>query len=92
MQDPSWPKTLEEAADMVLNNLTDDEKKQLRDTKFENLIHFHFSLGTTIRNILGLWQGNDELIKSSGCDHPDDCSMKIIERAWEKLHEDITKE
>ena len=92
MQDSSWPKTVEEAACLILDKLTDDEKKQLRDTKFENLIHYHFNLGLSIRNNLGLWQGNEALLKSSGCDHPDDCSMKIIERAWEKLQEDIMRE
>ena len=92
MQDPSWPKTLEEAADLFLNNITDDEKKQLQDTKRESLIHLHFSLGTTIRNKLDLWRGNEALLKSSGCDHPDDCSIKIIERVWEKLQEDITED
>ncbi len=92
MKDSNYPKTAEEAARLVLDKLTNDEKHHLQDAKRESLIHFHFSLGTTIRNKLGLWHGNEALLKSSGCDHPDDCSMKIIERAWEKLQEDIVKE
>ncbi len=87
MKDSNYPKTVEEAADVVLNNMTNDEKKHLKDAKRESLIHFHFSLGTTIRNKLGLWSGNEVLLKSSGCEHPDDCSMKIIERVWEKIQE-----
>ena len=87
MKDSNYPKTVEEAADVVLDNLTNDEKKHLQDTKRESLIHYHFSLGNEIRNKLGLWHGNEALIKSSNCDHPDDCSMKIIVRAWEKIQE-----
>ncbi len=92
MQYTSWPKTIEEAADVVLNNMTDDEKKQLQDTKRESLIHYHVSLGNEIRNKLGLWHGNEALLKSSNCDHPDDCSMKIIERAWEKIQENSAED
>ncbi len=92
MKDSNYPKTVEEAACLILDNMTQDEKKHLQDANRESLIHYHFSLGVEIRNKLGLWSGNEALLKSSGCDHPDDCSMKIIERVWEKLQEDIYKE
>ncbi|MHA1918479.1 MAG: DUF6794 domain-containing protein, partial [Promethearchaeota archaeon] len=43
-----------------------------------------------VRNEFGLWQGNDELLKSCAKKdpliHPDDVSSIIIEELWKKLN------
>jgi hypothetical protein len=85
MDKNEWPKTLEEAADLILSRLRDKDKTVLRNTKKDDLIMYHHGWGMGIRNEFGLWQGNQALLKSCGCSHPDDCSMRIMERVWEKL-------
>jgi len=84
-QSSDWPRTIEEAADRILENMSADDRARVRDTKREDLIGFHFGWGTGIRNAFGLWTGNQALLDSSGSDDPDDCSMRIIECVWEKL-------
>jgi hypothetical protein len=50
------------------------------------LIGLHFGLGMWIRNNLGLWQGNDELMQvireRDQAIHTDDVSMVIIAAVW----------
>jgi hypothetical protein len=85
-QVPDWPTTVEEAADRILEGLSADDRTRVRDTRREDLIRYHHGWGNGIRNAFGLWAGNEALLESSGCRHPDDCSAKIIQRVWEKLH------
>jgi Domain of unknown function (DUF6794) len=92
MDKSAWPKTLEEAADVILSRLGKKDKRILRGTKREDLIQYHHGWGTGIRNEFGLWQGNEALLESCGCVHPDDCSMKIMELVWEKLQSGPKKE
>lgn len=84
-EDPVLPRTVEEAADRLIGVLSAADLKKVRETKRQDLILYHFGWGTGIRNEFGLWQGNSALLESSGSFHPDDCSMMIIERVWEKL-------
>lgn len=84
-QAPGWPKTVEEAAQRILETMSEEDRKRVRETHRQDLIRFHHGWGSGIRNAFGLWQGNTALLESSGCVHPDDCSMVIIERVWEKL-------
>ena len=79
----NWPKTIDEAAERLLTELSEKEKERLKNTPEDELIVFHFSLGIFVRNHFGLWAGN--LCQSAM--HPDDISSAIIKRAWEKLHE-----
>ena len=84
------PKTLESSVDLIISKLSPENLNKLKQEKRCNLIGYHHGLGTNIRNSLGLWQGNQELIKdvcgSEGC-HPDDVSMKIIHGIWNKLND-----
>ncbi|MBL8394611.1 MAG: hypothetical protein JNK99_07665 [Candidatus Accumulibacter sp.] len=55
----------------------------------------HFGLGMWIRNSLGLWKGNDELMQAikerNQSIHPDEASMVIVEAVWERLREMVPK-
>lgn len=82
-----WPKTVEEAAASLIGRMSAEDKQRVRETRREELILYHHGWGTGIRSALSLWKGNDALLASSGAWHPDDCSMRIIERVWEKLQE-----
>jgi hypothetical protein len=54
----------------------------------DSLIELHHGWGTGIRNGFGLWRGNTGLQASCAKEHPDDCSMVIIEAVWEALRRD----
>lgn len=82
-----FPKTVEEAVELLLAQMDDGGQEEIRNTKKEDLINYHFSLGMYIRNQFGLWAGNYDLLKSCGSEdmHPDDASMVIIKALWAKL-------
>ncbi|MFH1437170.1 MAG: DUF6794 domain-containing protein [Pseudomonadota bacterium] len=82
------PATIDEAVAFVLPQMSEEDKKTMRDTPKKDLIKYHHGFGTAIRNKLGLWSGNAELMKAAKANHPDDASMVIIEALWEKLQEE----
>ena len=82
------PSTLAEAVTDILSEMSLEDRRRVREMKREDLIMFHFGWGTGIRNALGLWGGNDALLRSvcgGELCHPDDASMKIIEAVWDEL-------
>ncbi|MDD5498674.1 MAG: hypothetical protein PHI10_04260 [Dehalococcoidales bacterium] len=85
-----WPTTLKEAAQRLLDNLSEEDKELLKNTDEVHLAKYHHGLGTCIRNNFGLWQGNTSLVlidpKTGGrIIHPDDVSMFIIKKAHKAL-------
>ena len=80
----SWPKTVDDAVQILLVNLSEEDKETIQNTPPEKLAMFHHGLGTYIRNQFGLWQGNKALVPSDLVwkPHPDAVSMYIIR----KLH------
>jgi hypothetical protein len=84
-----WPKTVDAAVEYVLDTLDEETKAKVRATHREDLPNFHHGLGTGIRNALGLWRGNSELLKSCGGErtHPESCSMTLLQRVWERLQQ-----
>lgn len=60
----------------------------MRTTAKDQLIQFYSDWGRGIRNGLGLWRGNENLLESCGRGtkaDPEACSMVIIEAAWTLL-------
>lgn len=83
----TWPTSVSATVEDLLDRMSDEEKRTVRQTKEEDLIQFHHGWGTGIRNHYGLWRGNTALIEDAcgkGC-HPDDASMVIIEAVWRAL-------
>lgn len=81
-----WPSTVDEAAERLVTELDEPSKRTVRETPRDKLFTFHFGWGMGIRNSFGLWRGNARLLESCGGKaHPDECSMRIIERVWERL-------
>jgi hypothetical protein len=83
------PKDLNEALEFLYCNSPDKEKNKFRSLKEENLFEYHFGAGLSIRNSWGLWQGNNELVKSFnkiGIHHPDDMSAIILKSFHRKLN------
>ncbi len=79
------PKTIEEAAKNIISKMKSKDKETIKNTSPFDLILYHHGWGTGIRNDLGLWGRNKELMKDCGNTHPDNCSMKIIYRIWQLL-------
>ena len=85
------PKTIEEAVKVILSTMTDTEKELIRSSTEEKLTDFHLGLGTEIRNKLGLWDYNYELLISCGELEPDEASMVIIKAVWEALQNEQSR-
>jgi len=85
--DPTWPKTVNQAVRQLYAEMKEDDLTKIQQTKKENLIQFHLSLGMYIRNEFGMWQGNYALVEATSKDHPDDAAMVIIENLWQVLQE-----
>jgi len=85
-----WPRTVEEAVNRLIQEMSEEDRETLKNTPEKDLIMYHFSLGMWVRNEFGLWQGNEELLKSCATKepfiHPDDASSIIIEELWKKLN------
>jgi hypothetical protein len=84
----NWPKTVDEAVTRIVSQLSEEDKKIVRDTPKEDLIQFHHGWGTGIRNSFGLWRGNRALMEDCKAKHPDSASMVIIRAVWDRLQEE----
>ena len=91
-----YPKSVEEAVDLLIDKLSIREKYQIAKMTQDDLAGLHFSLGLGIRNEFGLWAGNKDLLESCASlvgqeiIHPDDASALIIKELWKKLRETYT--
>jgi hypothetical protein len=89
------PRTLGQAVQHLLDELQAEDLQRIADTPTsDDLIEFHFSHGTHIRNELGLWRGNLRLVLSIGKKeglHPDGASHLILIALWETLNASRTE-
>lgn len=81
----SWPCTVEEAVTRLIIDMDEADKQRVGETKKEDLERFYKGWGAGIRNEFGLWRGNTNLLADCHVKHPDDASMAIIEKVWERL-------
>jgi len=81
-----WTKVFAEAVDRVISDMSEEDKKRIKDMKETDMLNFHHVWGTHIRNSLGLWH-NKELLDACGSRHPDDASTVIIRAVWQKLQQ-----
>ena len=84
LTDLDLPRTVKDAVDILLKDLGEDTLAEIRSTDYENLIDFHFSLGTMIRRVYMLHE-NSGLLEHSGMSNPDDASLKIIQSLWRRM-------
>ena len=80
------PQTIEQAVNVLLEQIPAGEKHQIAAMSRDDLITLHFGLGTQIRNDFGLWGGNTALLESTGNIHPDDAAMAIVKALWHRLN------
>jgi hypothetical protein len=84
-QRSDWPRTVDEAATLLLAGMSDADKERFKAERKDELIKFHHGWGTGIRNRFGLWGGNDALMADCHAQHPDAASMVIFEAVWQRL-------
>lgn len=94
LDESNWPVDCDEAAQFIFIELNEENIQNLKETKKDDLIRYHHGWGTGIRNSLGLWRGNDDLMSSCMAKepnsqfHPDTASMIIIELVWKLTQEE----
>jgi len=88
-----YEEVIEEKAFMTVDEIVADLKNNMDDKgieawtsiKKEDLIKLHSTVGRTIRNTYRLWEVNHPAVPEWV--HPDEASMKIMEKFWDTLHQ-----
>jgi hypothetical protein len=96
MVDWNYPKTVDQAVERLLSDLSLKDRVYISNLSREDLYLIHISLRSHIGQELGLWSGNSELIEScriiSGSSQlgADQCPTVILEALWRRLRETHT--
>jgi hypothetical protein len=80
------PSSIQHALDILVVACGEKQCAEIKSKSKIDLIKYHHGLGTWIRNNFGLWSGNKPLMAELGGGHPDDMSMVLIEKLWERLN------
>ena len=86
-----WPTNLNGAIEEVRSWLSVGERRDLAYRAPAEMVWLHMSLGMSVRNDLGLYQGNLWLLSDCGefSSSPDDCSDFIIRQLQQRLRAEL---
>ena len=70
--------TVDEMADVVLDEFTEQERNDMAALEASELVTFHQAVGQDIRKAFGLWLEGNPNVKV----HPADTSMEVLELTW----------
>lgn len=87
----NFPKTLDAAVRTLRGLLASDELAKITLLREDELVTLHFGLGQLVRNYFGLWEGNQELLNSTGAEDADGASEVIIRELWLELRGELPK-
>lgn len=76
--------TEDEIVDDYISAMSPQDKQTWWGAQGHELIQAHHTVGRYIRNHYGLWDPKHPLVNG---EHPDDVSMRIIEKVWSKLND-----
>jgi hypothetical protein len=76
------PQTVEGAVEVLLDVIPMVEQEKIALLPEEDLAGLQLGMGMWIRENMGLWQGNDNLLAESGAIDADDASAMIIRAFW----------
>jgi hypothetical protein len=84
------PRTVEEAVQAVKTKWisASDREWILRNPKEDVVLRLYRPFGTAVRNEFGLWGENQALRDSCEDNHPEGCSVVILNRLWESVRAD----
>jgi len=86
-----FPTTVEAAVRLLLSMVEESEQTKIAAMDSDDLYTLHFGLGVWIRNHMGFYAGNAQLLKATGEAEPDGASMVIIRAFRERLRADLPK-
>jgi hypothetical protein len=86
-----FPTTVEAAVRLLKTMVPDSEQAKIIGMTEDDLINLDLGLGLWIRNNLGFYDGNNQLLNDSGKDNPDDASFAIIHAFWQQLRCELPK-
>jgi len=93
MVDWNYPKTVDQAVERLISDLSLNDRVYIANLGREDLYLIQLSLRSHLGQELGLWSGNKDLIEScrimSGSSglRADYCPEIILEALWRKLRE-----
>ncbi len=87
----SFPTTVDAAVRLLMSMVDESEQVKIAAMNVDDLSSLHFGLGMWIRNNMGFYSGNTQLLKGTGETEPDDASMVIIRAFREQLRSAIPK-
>jgi|SaaInlStandDraft_7_1057024.scaffolds.fasta_scaffold17089_3 hypothetical protein len=79
------PETVNDAVDLLMRILTDEQKNEIAALQEDDLIDLHFTLGLEIRNAFGLHDLDNKLLADCETKHPDDGAGVIVRELYNKL-------
>ena len=86
-----YPVTVDAAVRLLKNMVDEDEQVKIAHMHETELINLHFGLGAWIRNNLGLYAGNAQLLSAAETEEPDDASMVIVKAFWNDLRAELPR-
>jgi len=86
-----FPATVNAAVRLLLSMMDESEQAKIAAMDSEDIYTLHFGLGMWIRNHMGFYAGNDQLLTATGEVDPDDASMVIMRAFWDHLRADLPK-
>ncbi|MES2183973.1 MAG: DUF6794 domain-containing protein [Pseudomonadota bacterium] len=78
----SLPHSVDEAVQVLLTLMPETEQAKVAQVREEDLDRLHLGMGIWIRNNLGLWSGNDELMADTGAYDADGAAAVITRTFW----------
>lgn len=73
-----FPTTVDGAVRLLMSMVEESEQTKIAAMDSEDIYTLHFGLGVWIRNHMGFYAGNAQLLKATGETEPDDASMVIM--------------
>jgi hypothetical protein len=86
-----FPTTVDGAVRLLLGLVEESEQIKIAAMDGDDIDTLHFGLGMWIRNHMGFYAGNAQLLKDTGESEPDDASMVIIRAFRDRLRADLPK-
>lgn len=85
-----YPSSVKEAAERFISCLHPEDREYLENRTKDNFDpRIEMEMCRHMRNEFGLWQDNEDLIKETGEEHPDDASSVIFEKVLSIIKESV---
>jgi hypothetical protein len=86
-----FPATVEAAVRLLIELVPESEQTKIAFMPESELQNLDFGLGQWVRNNLGLWGANPQLLADTGQKCADDASVVIVRAFWLALKNDLPK-